>query len=731
MKLRKKVNQLKKKIKQNLTFIFPTMPKKAQVLEANGTLFEKSVKYYIQTGEWVKENTAAQENNYVKLQGNEVAETTISKRNSLVAKMRARDAFLEKCLSSGKYTENKFLVIQDPYLLSPLSALVLFQTKTKYKIKAVVKGKETGETIGNTDIFGITELSVNHRIPIIGLYPNKENDVYLYFFNESEKLCKTFVFQITTAPLPVVMDNTIVKLVKNQKPSAFPMTFVYGGDTHFPYAFDRAGDIRFYIARQPKPYGLHFLSNGHFLFAEKNVLMPSFSNPHSSQVLEMDILGRVHRVYNIENGLHHDANEILPGGNIIAAGSSLENSNEDMVIELDRITGKVVKKIKLGNIFDKTYQDGIDWVHLNTVSYDIKTDSILICCRNLHTVAKINWKTGELLWILCNPKFWKGTSMTDKLLTPVGKNLKKSGWFYQAHAAYFLEKTFSENPDIVYMIIYDNHWHKRRSVNFFDEDPHSFIRIYEINEKEHTVALWKSFPCEKSKIRSNGIFCEKQNRLFAMSGFLEPLIDGCTGAVNEYDFESGELLNQYLTKTSYYRAYELPMNYLELIKPMEQEKEYMLGTIREPQKIKMPDVSFSIPIPKRELFYSTEEIYYKGTKAERKKKYKKALEQETVPFDLEQDIANTTFSIVDNILYIKAVDHLLKRIYFLGESNYYMQDYSDTKQTNPGLFGRLFYAITIPLGKLEKDKYQIYLECERKLYNTEEYIEIRNNSELL
>ena len=54
-----------------------------------------------------------------------------------------------------------------------------------------------------------------------------------------------------------------------------------------------------------------------------------------------------------------------------------------------------------------------------------------------------------------------------------------------------------------------------RSVPFFDHNPNSFVRIYTINEKEHTVALWKSFPCAKSKIRSNGILCYEQNRLFA------------------------------------------------------------------------------------------------------------------------------------------------------------------------------------------------------------------------
>lgn len=729
MKIVMKCKNFLRKVKHQVVSTLTSGAKEAQVLEGSELSGNRKAKYFVKTGEWVKENSISLEETYVRVQGADVADSSMERKNGLVAKMRARDAFLEQCLHSGDYTDEKFLVVKNPYLLSPLTALVLFRTERQYRIRAEVKGKEDDvisnqDRIGSTEVSGMTELSGEHRVPVIGLYPGMENRVFLRFFDEAGKLCKTIVFSLKMKPLPdPLRDMVIVK--ENQKPSAFGLTFVYGGDTRFPYAFDREGKIRFYIARQPKPYGLHFLSNGHFLFAEKNVLMPSFSNPHSSQVLEMDILGRVHRIYNVENGLHHDAGEMTPGGNIIAAGSSLEHSNEDMIMELDRKTGKVVKQVKLGDVFDKTYQDGIDWVHLNTVSYDAETNSVLICCRNLHTVAKIDWGTGELKWMFCHPKFWEGTSMEDKLLTPVGKNLKKTGWFYQAHAAYFLKEDLDEDPDTVHMIIYDNHWHKRRSVSYFDEDPNSFVRIYSINEKKRTVSLWKSFPCAKSKIRSNGILCYEQNRLFAMSGFLEPPMDGCSGMINEYDFLSGKLYNQYLTKASFYRAYELPLNYPDLAEPMEQDTEYMLGTIREPYPTEKPDVSGSMPLPKRDVLYSTEQAYYKGTKAERKKKYKEAMESGEAPFDIEQDAANTEMELCENILYVKAVDHLVRNVYFVGQRGCYVQDYSDTKQTNPGLFARMFYAVMIPLGVLAADTYRIYLECEGKLYDTGEKIEMK------
>lgn len=729
MKIAGKCKRLLKKVKNRIMSVLTSGAKKAQVLESNGLTGNKKARYFVRTGDWVKENSISLEGNYVRVQGADTVGSSMEKKNSLVAKMRAKDAFLEQCLRSGDYTDGKFLVVKNPYLLSPLTALVLFRTERQYRIRVEVEGEANGivddqDGAGNTGVSGTTELSEIHRLPIIGLYPGRENRVSLRFFDEDGRLCKTIVFSLKMKPLPDALKE-MVMVKENQRQSAFGLTFVYGGDTRFPYAFDREGTIRFYIARQPKPYGLHFLSDGHFLFAEKNVLMPSFGNPHSGQILEMDLLGRVHRIYNVENGLHHDASEMTPGGNIIAAGSSLEHSNEDMVMELDRRTGKVVKQVKLGDVFDKTYQDGIDWVHLNTVSYDAETNSVLICCRNLHTVAKIDWATGKLEWILCHPKFWKGTSMEGKLLTPVGKDLKKTGWFYQAHAAYFLKEDLDGNSDTVHMIIYDNHWHKRRSVSYFDEDPNSFVRIYSINEKEHTVSLWKSFPCAKSKIRSNGVLCYERNRLFAMSGFLEPPVEGCGGMINEYDFLSGKLLNQYLTKASFYRAYELPLNYPDLAKPMEQDTEYMLGEIRKPYPAERPNLSASMPLPGRDMLYAVDQVYYKGTKAERKKKYEEAMESGEAPFDIEQDVANTGMELYENILYVNAVDHLVRKVYFVGQRNCYVQDYSDTKQTNPGLFGRMFYSVMVPLGGFAEDSYCIYLECEGKLYDTGQKIEMK------
>lgn len=721
-----KIKQLGKKYIRVVYSMFPSMPKRARMLGEDGQGMKLG--YILKDGTWTERKCANRFGQYEKNHGyvpvidrtaNCATGTDIRYQTSLAAKSRAMDAFYEQCLRSGRYTHRRMLIVLNPYGLSPLTALILFRTKESCRVQVEVVGRSQETGLGNMDVSGIVPESVWHRVPVAGLYPGRKNKVKLTLYKGDNPLCTAVLF-IRTSPLPSSMKN-MVSIRRNEQPSSFGLTFVYGGDTRYPYAFDRAGKIRFYIERQPKPYGLHFLSNGHFLFAEKSILMPSFSNPHSTQALEMDILGRVHHIYNIENGLHHDANELEPGGNILAAGSTLEHSNEDMVLELDRKTGTIVKSVKLTEIFDKTYQDGIDWVHLNTVSYDAASRSVIVCCRNIHTVAKINWDTGELDWVLCHPKFWQGTSMEEKLLKPTGGELKKEGWPYQAHAAYLLEEDLDGNPDTRHLIIYDNHWHKRRSVKFFDGDPHSFVRIYEINEKERTVSLWKNFVCEKSKIRSNGILCREAGRVYAMSGFLEPPIEGYNGAVNEYDFQSGELINQYLTRSSYYRAYELPLNFEDLAEPMEQDGHYMLGELRRPYEGRTPDLSMAKPWPQEK----GENIYFKGTKEERKQQYKLALEKGEEAFDTEQDVANVDFELIENILYMSAVDHLVQKVYFVSTNHTFIQDYSDTDQNVMQLFGRMYYAVSIPLGGLFQGKYHIYIECGDVLYDTEKEISMK------
>lgn len=100
-------------------------------------------------------------------------------------------------------------------------------------------------------------------------------------------------------------------------------------------------------------------------------------------------------------------------------------------------------------------------------------------------------------------------------------------------------------------MVFDNHWHKRRKVKFFDKDEQSYISFYEVNEREKTVKLYKRIACPKSKIRSNAIFVEEDRRLYIMAGSLVPEIDGNLGLIREVDFDTEEILSEYYVKPGF------------------------------------------------------------------------------------------------------------------------------------------------------------------------------------
>lgn len=131
--------------------------------------------------------------------------------------------------------------------------------------------------------------------------------------------------------------------------------------------------------------------------------------------------------------------------------------------------------------------------------------------------------------------------MTKYLLQPVGE----VPWVYQQHAAYEIEEDFNGNPDTKHIMIYDNHWARRRPAESFDGDPLSYVSFYDVNEKEMTVSLYKRFACPKTRIRANGIYVPDKKRVYNMAGSYAEPVNGDMGGVYEYDFESGEVLAEY------------------------------------------------------------------------------------------------------------------------------------------------------------------------------------------
>ena len=585
---------------------------------------------------------------------------------------QAKDWFLELQLRSDKYTFKNMLAVIDPFDEAPLTALVMFTTVTDYRVRTTVFGD-----IEETNLVSEFPAEKRHRIPILGLYAGRETKIQIELLDEQEEVCDTRTFMLQTEELPEDLKD-VVKPTKINTRSAFPYILIAGGIDIRPCVFDREGKIRYYLRRKPKGYGIFPLSKGRFLFMEQDISAPSFTNPHSIQMYDMDYLGRVGRTYFVKNGAHHTVEEKTPEGNILTAGNSLEGHSEDLVLEIDRATGAIVHKIKLGDIFDDTYQDMMDWAHINSASYNTAQDSMLVSMRNIHSVAKFDWRTDEIQWLMADPRFWEGTPMAEKLLTPIGE----VPWFYQQHAVFEVQPEQNNNPDICYIMVFDNHWHKRRKVKFFDKDKKSYVSFYEINEKEKTVKLYKRIACPKSKIRSNAIFVEEDRRLYIMAGFLVPEIDENLGLIREVDFDTEEILSEYYVKPGFFRAHEFCPDMISLSKALVQNTEYLLGDLKRP------------------------------VLAEK--------ERETAwDFTTAVNVADSVirYRRREDVFYVREVDHTIQTVIFHGKEKTWYVDFKDTYQTMK-TFENAVYYIAMWLDVLPPDQYEIYLEIDNILQNT-------------
>ena len=598
-------------------------------------------------------------------------ETDIPKETTRIASSYEIDQQLQAELENG-YSWEEPMVIQNPYQVSPLTAVIIFDTKEECAVRFTVKGKTEA-----ADISGEVEAAVSHRIPVIGLYPAMENTVVLELLDKSGKVTDSQEITITTDELPDKLDDA-VKPVKTSGESAFELTMVYGQRTTFPFAYDCMGDIRWYMSGEFTS-GIYMLSNNRMIVASNEAFMPSQDKPQTTNLYEMDYLGRAYTMYYVAGGNHHEVIEKEPDGNLLVLTSSLEGHIEDKIQEIDRQTGEVVNELIMEDIFSGKYEDRVDWTHLNTVSYQPETDTIVISPRNLESVVKLNWTTKEIQWILCDPKFWEGTEYEKYVLQPEGDFVYQ----FQQHTAYQLETDLDGDDQTIEVTMFDNHflWRRKKDIDYYDKTEESYLLVYSVNEAEGTVKQIKKIPTVWSKITSAAIYEADSNHFFGMCGHAANVENGWKGMTYEFDYDTEKVLNQYCLKKTFYRAEEMRIDYNDLASPMELDENYIKGELWQPVKTwkwlwnKKPD--------------------------------------QVLPAD------TLTYNITGKVLYIGTYDHQISQIIFKGEKNTYVYDTTEVR-LHMDTYLDFYENIPVPLQGMNADNYEIYVMYQDGFYDTQQ-----------
>ena len=442
-------------------------------------------------------------------------------------------------------TVETFEVLLNPNGITPLAALARITTNEESWISIELTGEK-----GFTKSF--EPRASNHSIPILGLRAGQDNEVIITINGLlGQQITETVT--ITTAPLPAHLPE--IEILKadlaKMEPGMNLSELNIGGENDFrtqPILFDHTGEIRWFIELDftggwTAPF--EPLQNGNYLFAR------------GWEVFEYDMLGNKVDSWVIPNGWqHHDAIE-KPNGNLIIPISSNDVETwMDHFIEIDRTSGSVVREWDIRNLLDidrySLIFNEIDWIHVNSVVFDERDESLIISGRH-QGIIKVS-KDNELVWILAPHRGWgingNGEETTDYLLTAVNEAgipfdaevqegimaTEDFDWPWGQHATMLLP-----NGNI---FAFDNGW--RRHFQSSTLNGYSRAVEYEIDEENGTVKqVWQYGEERGTETYSGNIsdvdfLPETGNRLFAPGNILHANVK--QGKIIEVKYPSGEVV---------------------------------------------------------------------------------------------------------------------------------------------------------------------------------------------
>ena len=378
---------------------------------------------------------------------------------------------LENKFTSYGYTIDEPNIILNPYEISPLTALVMFETSDYVSPTVTVVGKSEKTTYIHT-----FKESKTHYLEILGLYPDYNNEVIISYGDVTKKI------YIQTGKLP----NDFVtpsSIYKDEDKLNNELYFYTPSSRGYTCAYDINGDVRWYLTEN-FIWEINRLRNGNLLLSTDKLI----NNPYyMTGLYEMDMIGKIYFEYNIDGGYHHDYFE-MPSGNILVLSNNFANGTvEDYIVELDLKDGSIVKKFDLTDILpmDEGESENFttyDWFHNNSVWYDEKTNSITLSGRHIDAVINISYDTGKLNWIIGDSTNYS-SEWQKYFFKPIGDNFE---WQWSQHSA----KITPEG----YVFIFDNGNNKSKIKEDYVDASNSYSRgvIYKIDTINMTIEqIWE------------------------------------------------------------------------------------------------------------------------------------------------------------------------------------------------------------------------------------------------
>ena len=613
----------------------------------------------------------------------ESGDATEIKSNDLIRDQRKRSEDILEEYRRGKYTITKPLVISDPYDASPLTALIMFNTKRKEKVSITIKGKH------NDDLKVNFEAAKDHYIPVYGLYPDYKNTVIV----ETES-GKSNTLTIKTSPMGKTGDvKVLTNKIDNSNGNFYFGTAAIGTAT---IAYDNYGEIRWYLLPDYSK-GMTMLKNGHLLVSSTSI-GPDINS--TGGMIELDMLGFAHHEFDLIGGYHHDAYE-LENGDIAVLTSDLDLPTvEDVVSIIDRKTGTDKKVFRLydivkaidPNLFSDT---DIAWGWINGIYYDKYTNELILSLRNRNSVVALDYNSGDIKWILGDIKYWS-SAFKKYILNGVGNE-----FIYPLgqHAP-----SLDENHNLsIFNNGYNAFKEETHTCGYF-RDSASYAMIYKINEENMTAEVTYKFGgSEYFSYALSNFNRTYDDRLLFNSGW------HFGDRVNFDDPNCNQFNNDD------YNAYiiEFDKNNEKLVELKVMESKF------EVIKANIYNLSLSSVKPTKREYVANYEFNDRAyfTTNNTSKDYEELTEEEALKYKTSENCP-ISFELINKQFAMSGVlpDELDLKVTFISTRG---KAYRFTlKEINEEM------KLSVNLTSLPKGRYYVYANIGDKVYDTREYIEL-------
>jgi len=292
--------------------------------------------------------------------------------------------------------------------ISPLTAIISTAAAVEHSLEIIIEGK-----YGNNLNYKDNSLSTSHEIPLIGLYPDHNNIIYVKAFDRNNIEIAEVQLEVQTDSVEVDIPEIEVILYESEALLSRLTYIEYRmGLYNVPFVFDEYGEVRWYLK-----------------YPDQSLIRPSIvknaSNFYCGDIgynvmHKIDWTGNV-ETFDLPEGffmLHHDVyryNDHL-----------VFPSDHDFILEFDEKGNKTNE----WNLYDivlsympvdqQLVKEGEDWLHINSVYYQEEDHSLVVSARHSLGVFKIDYNSGNIRWILNDTALsWYGyPKLRDLALQP-------------------------------------------------------------------------------------------------------------------------------------------------------------------------------------------------------------------------------------------------------------------------------------------------------------------------